>query len=127
MSKNITITNKTRGKLPSGIFEAIKKSVLGSDYELSLIFTTSEHIKKLNTMYRNIEKPTDILSFPLSKNNGEIYICPSETKKEAPKFDRAYKNFLIFIFIHGCVHLKGYDHGSTMESIEENIRKEFAV
>jgi ssRNA-specific RNase YbeY (16S rRNA maturation enzyme) len=49
------------------------------------------------------------------------------TKLEAKKFDREYENFLGFLFIHGLVHLKGYDHGSTMESIEIQFRKQFGI
>jgi len=50
-----------------------------------------------------------------------------ETKKEAVKFERSYENFFPFLFIHGCVHLKGYDHGAIMESIEAEARKKFNV
>lgn len=127
MSQKIIISNKSRYVTPSAPFEAIKDEILGPDYELSLVFTTPAHIKKLNKIYRNKEKATDILSFPLSKDSGEIYICLSESKKEAVKFERSDENFLLFIFIHGCVHLKGHDHGGTMESIEENIRNKFGV
>jgi ssRNA-specific RNase YbeY (16S rRNA maturation enzyme) len=45
----------------------------------------------------------------------------------AKDFDRSYENFIYFLFIHGCVHLKGYDHGSTMERIEAKFRKEFGI
>jgi probable rRNA maturation factor len=105
----------------------IKKAVLGSDYELSFSFTTPAEIKKLNQIYRNINKPTDILSFPLSKTSGEILICQSEAKKEMVKFGRTYENFLTFLYIHGLVHLKGYDHGPKMEKVEEKFRKQFKI
>lgn len=108
-------------------FNKFKHEILGKDYDLSWAFISPEKIKKLNKTYRNINKPTDILSFPLSETEGEIYICLSESRKEAKKFDRSYENFLRFLFIHGCVHLKGYDHGSTMERIEAQFRKKFGV
>lgn len=108
-------------------FKKIKEAILGKDYDLSWAFITPKKIQKLNLIYRNLNKPTDILSFPLSKTEGEIYICKSESKKEAKKFERDYENFLLFLFIHGCVHLKGYDHGSTMERIEAKFRKHFGV
>ena len=111
----------------SARYLSIKNEVLGKDYNLTLSFVTPKHIQKLNKIYRNIDKPTDILSFPLSKNEGEIYICKSETRKEAKNFDRGYENFLDFLFIHGCVHLKGHDHSATMESIEVEVRKKFKV
>lgn len=113
--------------MSKNLFDQIKKEILGSKYELSFSFIAPKKIKSFNKIYRNINKPTDILSFPLSKSTGEIFICKSETKKMAPKFDRSYENFLVYLFIHGCVHLKGYDHGPKMEKVEEKFRKMFKV
>jgi len=127
MSQNCIVSNKTRKEVHFVPFEAIKNETLGASYVLSVAIVSAVEIQKLNLTYRNINKPTDILSFPLSETEGEIYICIDETKKEAVKFDRSYENFLAFIFIHGCVHLKGHDHGSTMEGIEIEIRKQFKV
>ena len=126
----LLISNTTKAKLPRLAFSDMKKikdAVLGADYELSLAIVSSAHMKKLNRMHRDIDQPTDILSFPLSETDGEMYISLTETKKEAKKFDRTYENFLAFLFIHGCVHLKGFDHSSTMERIEAQFRKRFKV
>lgn len=109
------------------LFKAISKEVLGENYKLTFTFVGPKYIQRLNKIYRNIDKPTDILSFPLSADEGEIYICKSESRKEAKNFDRPYDNFLNFLFIHGCVHLKGYDHSATMEDIEAKIRAKFKV
>ena len=127
MSTNLEIINKTKGRLPSLPFELMKKAVLGERYELSLVFTTASKMLELNKTYRNLNKPTDILSFPLSKNSGEIFICPSETKKMMSEFDRTYENFLAFLFIHGLVHLKGYDHSDKMEKVEIKFRRKFGI
>lgn len=129
MKKNITfqITNTTKAKLPSLAFDVMKDEILGKDYELSVVIVNKSTIQKLNKQFRDINKPTDILSFPLSENFGEIYINPEMTKVEAKKFDRDYENFFGFLFIHGLVHLKGFDHGSTMESIEARFRKQFGI
>jgi probable rRNA maturation factor len=108
-------------------FDQIKKAILGSKYDLSIVFITPKKIEELNRIYRDINKPTDILSFPLSKTSGEMFICLSETRKMAKEFDRAYENFLAYLFIHGCVHLMGYDHGPKMDKIEEKFRKQFNV
>ena len=126
-SKNFTLINEIRGSIPRISFEEIKDAVLGKDYKLNVIITTSAKIKKLNTIYRNKELATDILSFPLSDSEGEIYISIKETKEEAKKFDRSYKNFFAFLFVHGCTHLKGLDHGAIMEGIEVEIRKKFGI
>ena len=121
------ITNATKAKLPSLAFSVMKDKILGKKYELSVVIVSKAEIKKINKQYRDINKPTDILSFPLSENFGEIYINPEMTKLEAKKFDRDYENFFGFLFIHGLVHLKGFDHGSTMESIEARFRKVFGI
>lgn len=124
---NFHITNTTKSKLPDFDFAAMKDAVLGKKYELSVIIVGKKEIQKLNKEYRDINKPTDILSFPLSDDFGEIYINPEMTKIEAKKFDRTYDNFFAFLLIHGLVHLKGFDHGSTMENIEAQFRKKFRI
>ncbi len=113
--------------LKNSQFDQIKKAVLGPKYELSFVFISAAKIKELNKTYRNISKPTDILSFPLSKTSGEIFICKSEAKKEMLKFNRPYENFILFLFIHGLVHLKGYDHGPKMERVEKKFQNMFKV
>ena len=101
--------------------------VLGKDYNLNLTIVDVKEIQQLNASYRSKNVPTDILSFPLNENTGEIFICLSESKKEAIKFDREFDNFIGFLFIHGLMHLKGFDHSSTMESNEQTIRHEFDI
>lgn len=124
---NFYINNKIKAKLPSLAFVEIKNHILKEKYELSLNIISKTEIKKLNKIYRNIDKATDILSFPIDEKSGEIFINLEQTKIEAKKFDRKYENFLAFLFIHGLVHLKGFDHGSRMDSIEKEIREHFGV
>lgn len=124
---SFTIINETNSILPSIPFEQIKDSCLGKKYSLNLIFTDSAKIKKLNTIYCDKEYATDILSFPLSEDEGEIYISEKEARLESKKFNRNYDNFLGFLFIHGCTHLKGYDHGAIMEEKETKIRSKFGI
>ena len=128
----LTIVNPSKAALHRAAFSrqeltAIAASILGTKYSLSLVIASPAQIQKLNLIYRDKDEPTDILSFPLSETEGEIYICTSESRREAKKFDRSYANFIKFLFIHGCVHLKGHDHGAIMESIEAEARKEFNV
>jgi rRNA maturation RNase YbeY len=58
---------------------------------------------------------------------GEIYIYPAKAKSKAREFDRTYENYLTFLFIHGLFHLKGFDHGSRMESEEARVRALFRI
>ena len=52
------------------LIEEIKTEILGGNYDLSVAFVDKEKIKELNKRYRNKDKPTDVLSFPISKNSG---------------------------------------------------------
>jgi len=125
--KNFTITNKTKSTLPSVPFVNIKNTVLGKDYSLSLVFIGKKKSLELNFSYRGKNNPTNILSFSLNKNTGEIFITPALAKKEAKSFGRQTSNFIAFLFIHGLLHLKGMEHGSRMERVEAKLRKQFRV
>jgi probable rRNA maturation factor len=122
---NISVLNKTKGKLPSLPFLLIKESILGKDYSLSVAFISKMQSKKINNEYRKKNNPTNILSFPLSKKEGEILICPDVVKTETKKFDKNFRELLTFLIIHGCLHLKGLDHGKKMEKLEEKYFSNF--
>jgi len=123
----IAITNKTKSRPPRLPFSLIKDAVLGEKYDLSLVFIGSARSRVLNKNYRGKDKPTNILSFPLSDAEGEIFIDLSRAKKEAPDFQKNYSKFVGLLFIHGLFHLKGLRHGSTMEKKEAGIRKKFDI
>lgn len=126
-SDSFIVINECGGKLPGLPFEKIKEKILGKEYELDLVFVSKNFIHKLNKEYRKIDKPTDILSFPLEKKAGEIFISIEIAKKKSKEFDREIKNFITYLFIHGLVHLLGYDHGTKMERIEKKWRKFFKI
>lgn len=121
------LINETNSKLPPLPFEEMKNASLGKSYSLNLIFIDSARVKQLNTIYRDKECPTDILSFPVSETEGDIYISEEDARAESVRFGREYDNFIGFLFIHGCTHLKGHDHGAIMEGIEAKLRKRFGV
>lgn len=121
------ITNKTKSTLPRVPFAKIKEEALGKDYSLSLVFIGKKKSATLNYSYREKNKPTNILSFPLDKKTGEIFITLELTREEAKKFERKHDNFIAFLFIHGLMHLKGMEHGSRMEEAEAKLRRQFLV
>jgi len=121
-----TITNKTKGHLPRCPFVSIKNKILGEKYEFGLTLLTSREQKKINYKYRGKNETTNILSFPLSKSSGEITLDPLKIKKEAPLFQMSYPQFFKFLLIHGCLHLKGFEHSSTMERQEKKYLKLFS-
>ena len=124
MFATVLIKTTTKGKQPSLPFRLLrpmKDKVLGSSYELSVVFCGTKRIRTLNRIYRQKDKATDILSFPLTKNSGEIFICLEKVKSKARQFDRPLQNHFIFLVIHGLLHLKGMVHGSRMESKEKEF------
>jgi probable rRNA maturation factor len=98
--------------------DKIKNDILGKRYELSFAFINKEQSRFLNKTYRKKDEPTDILSFPLEKNSGEILICKAIAKIKASKFEMSFENYLLFLVIHGCLHLKGLHHGDKMKAYE---------
>ncbi len=105
----------------------MKEKILGKNYSLSLTFVGEDFIKSLNTKYRQKKVATDILSFPLSVDEGDIFICPKIAKIKSKEFKRTDKNFTAYLFIHGLVHLLGHDHGPKMEALETKFRKKFNI
>ena len=127
LDNTFIITRETPGKLPSLPFLRIKNSILGPDYELSLAFVGRKRAIELHQVWKKKDDPVNILSFPLSKNEGEIIISLEKARRECRHFERGYENYLAFLFIHGCMHLKGYTHGNAMEAAEKKIRTQFGI
>lgn len=116
---------KTR--ISRNILMRLKDAILGRRYELNVVFASVPLMRRLNRDYRGKDEPTDILSFPLSKNEGEIFIAPAIARRETKRFRMPFKNFIIFLLIHGMLHLKGMGHGSRMESEERKFRARFGI
>ncbi len=124
--ENCTIINKTKGKLPRLPFVSMKDAILGKTYDLSVSFISPSAQKKINITYRSKDSTTNILSFPLTETSGEITFDLAKVKKDSPDFDMSYSQFLKFLFIHGLLHLKGFEHSSTMEKEEKKFMKKFS-
>ena len=102
------VVNKQAPKLN---YEELKDEILGKEYELSLVFCGNALSHKLNKIYRDKDYPTNVLAFPISKTSGEIFINLYKLK-----------GFSVpHLFIHGCLHLKGMQHGAKMERVEKQL------
>lgn len=123
---NLDIKNISKSALPRALFASLKSEILGSKYELSLSFVTLAEIKKLSVAYKGDATHTNVLSFPLEKNSGEIVICVDTAKKECLEFGRGCREHIRYLVIHGMLHLDGYVHGSKMESKEKSLMKKFS-
>lgn len=118
----LTHTTKSIPNIP---FASIKERIIGSQYHVTLILLGPTRARALNQASRGKTYIPNVLSFPLTETTGEIYLCPAIAKKEARQFGREYHAQLTYLFIHGLLHLKGYDHGATMERLEHKWCREF--
>lgn len=119
-----TVYRETKGKLPSLPFVKFKNAILGADYNLTVVFVGAKKSQHLNNTYRNKNYPTNILSFGYDKKNGELYIHLAKVRTDAKLFHLSYQKFLLKLYIHGLLHLKGLDHSSTMDHEEERFFKQ---
>lgn len=102
-----------------------------TDLYLSITLSNEEYIHRINKETRNVDKPTDVLSFPMFEKDeipkektgipdvlGDIIICIPIVKKQAIEYGHSFKRELAYMLVHGFYHLMGYDH------IEEKDKKE---
>ncbi len=123
----VTVEHTTKSKPPRLQFDEIKDKIAGKKYQLSVVFIGETKAKSLNEDYRNKSYIPNVLSFPLDDTTGEIYICPAVAKKEAKNFNLSPKGYMSFLLIHGLLHLKGHDHGDTMEKLERKYIRTFGI
>lgn len=80
--------------------------------EVSVIFVNSEEIHSMNKQFRNIDRPTDVLSFEEYEDDylGEIFICEEKVYEQACSYGHSNEREFAFLLTHGLLHLLGYDH-----------------
>ena len=130
------------------ISRVVKKCFEVEDLEnsklyISITLTTPDNIQKINKEYRNIDKPTDVLSFPMFEKTeidekiqnqdfeiedilGDIVISVEQVKIQAEEYGHGFERELAYMVVHGFYHLMGYDHmveedKKVMRQKEENI------
>jgi probable rRNA maturation factor len=125
----VSVTSTLKRSAPVGalLLEKIKNRILGKSYELSVAFVGDARSQTLNKTYRGKDKPTNVLSFPLDRTHGEIIIDTPLALREARSFGTNGTRHSTYLFIHGCLHLKGYSHGDTMDAEEDRLRRIFGV
>ena len=113
-----------KGRIP---FEHMAIAALPRNYELSLVICGDGLARRMNQTYRHKEYSPNVLSFPLDKKSGEIFLNVAKAKREARKFGTTLRARLALLFVHGLFHLNGLDHGEKMEREEQKILKKFRL
>ncbi|PKK86715.1 MAG: rRNA maturation RNase YbeY [Tenericutes bacterium HGW-Tenericutes-8] len=110
---NQTETDTTEAeKLIERIFLSIEEP-----HEMNIIFLTNEAIRKMNHDYRNIDKVTDVISFPDQEEDyiGDIFISLEKATEQAMDYNHSIEREIGFLSVHGYLHLLGYDHHTEAE------------
>ena len=125
---NVYLINNSKCsyKLSKNFFLSLTNDILEElkypfPIEVNIIICNKNEIKKLNYKYRNINKATDVLSFPIESDIniiktckfnllGDIFICDSIIKETAKKENRTIKREYSYMYLHSLLHLLGYDH-----------------
>lgn len=122
---NVTVSHTVRKPLKIPYVEDVVREILGPRYSLSVVCIGDKRSRKLNTAYKNKEKPANVLTFPLTDIEGEIFINTAKVKRQAKAYGFTPAHYAVFLLIHGCLHLKGYTHGSTMEEAEDVLIEKY--
>ena len=143
----VIITNDQKEvKIPTGVRMLVRRccnAVLtfedfSEPAEISVTFVDDDEIQKLNKEFRNIDRSTDVLSFPLGENGvydvnnstgakvlGDIVISVPHTIGQADRYGHSLQREIGFLTVHSMLHLLGYDHvNGGMESVRMREKEE---
>jgi len=122
----ITIDSTVKKAPPSLSYQELKDEVLGKRYSLYINFVGEKRSRKINQESRGKSYVPNVLSFPLTDTSGEIYITPAVAKREAKHWDHSFTKHVLYLYIHGLLHLKGLDHGDEMDALENRLLEKYS-
>jgi probable rRNA maturation factor len=133
---DIAIDNRCGEALPTETYVALARYVLEqegapTDVELSLSLVDKTEIQALNREYRDLDAPTDVLSFECDAQVlGDVVVCPEVAREHASDFNTNFTYEMTLMFTHGILHLLGYDHiaddeAEVMEARENELVKQW--
>ena len=141
----VEINNKTKSKIDLSLVKKISERFLKfkkiNNKDVSIVFVGDVVMRRLNRDYRKKDKTTDVLSFTSTTSEkdlgeeillGEIVISYQQIKKQAKRYGNSIKKELVFILVHGLLHLTAHEDDTeqgrkTMEKLGEEFIKKVKV
>jgi probable rRNA maturation factor len=117
---------KDKSKFKNNLSRVLKKHF--ETENISVIFLDKTKIQALNLKYREVDEPTDVLSFNYNTSDilGEVYVCVDYIKEKRPELNLVEEIYRITL--HGILHLYGYDHKSEfIDIIQPNLETMFEI
>lgn len=119
----------------------IEEKLENTNLYIAITLTNPENIQKLNKEYRNIDKETDVLSFPMFEKDeiekiilqkehivedtlGDIVISVKRVEEQAKEYGHSFERELSYMIVHGFYHLMGYDHIEEKDKLEMRPKEE---
>ena len=128
----IDIDNQTSFNIDETFLQKVSQTL--TDKDIELVVTTNAVIQEINKEYRNVDKATDVLSFPYEEMPmaplGSIVIAIDFVQQKAEEFSHSQNDEFSLLFIHGLLHLLGYDHevdNGEMRVKEEELINKFEL
>ena len=120
------------------VIASLEYEGFGADTEVSVTFTDNEGIRAINSEFRGIDAPTDVLSFPLTDYDavdfpaadeptsslGDIVLSLERADEQARQFGHSFEREVAFLTVHSMLHLLGYDHVNSEEEDAEMRRRQ---
>ena len=137
--KKHSIKYKMQMLIRHTILETLDYEGMENDAEVSVTFVDDEGIRELNNKFRGMDKPTDVLSFPLldyegeseepffdelCHNLGDIVISLERAMAQANEFGHSFEREVAFLTAHSMLHLLGYDHELSEEDDADMRRRQ---
>ena len=133
----IEVVNRQRGrKIDTQTWESFAAKALDAigkhGSSATIAFVSDTNIRKLNQQFRNIDKPTDVISFPAEEkdNLGDIAISVQTAVAQAKENGLTFEGEIAQLILHGLLHLSGYDHetdNGEMNRLELRLRRKLGI
>ena len=108
--------------------------------EVSVTLTNNDYIHQLNRKYRQIDRPTDVLSFALNESEepdiengpdinvlGDIILSVERAEEQAADYGHSQRREIAFLTVHGMLHLLGYDHMEEADRLEMETEQRYVM
>ena len=132
----VKVTPALRGLVKRSIGATLKhQGITKNNCEVSVTYTDNEGIHELNREYRSVDRPTDVLSFPMYEGGeiqnaegdialGDIVLSLERALEQANEYGHSFERELAFLAVHSTLHLLGYDHERSEEEDREQRRRQ---
>lgn len=133
--EKIVIPEDWTGKIERVAEICLQEEEIDPKAEIGLMFVDNEQIREMNKAYRDIDSATDVLSFPIYEADeaiddeeeilfGDIVISLERAAEQAEEYGHSLEREVMYLLVHGLLHLAGYDHMEDDEKKEMRQREE---